>query len=177
MTQRNADEGTNNGNAFEKNGRRNEPAGRPGPFHLRSSASSADKKSGVSVSFTMVVRDQKANLPHCLCFVAGLIDGARSSTRLQATPRPCREGKCRCESMCFPQTVGKPMPSVLAEGLTRYCQSRSENETALHSERARAGAPGPEAVCRRLAHKHNGPVSQLAVKRFRGPRCARPTQQ
>ena len=38
MTQIDADEETNNGNAQQKNGRRNEPTGRPGPFHLRSSA-------------------------------------------------------------------------------------------------------------------------------------------
>jgi hypothetical protein len=74
ITQMHADEGTNNGNAQEKNGRRNEPTGRPGPFHLRSSASSADKKSGVSVSLTMIVRDEESNLPHCVSSVAGLFD-------------------------------------------------------------------------------------------------------
>jgi len=74
MTQRNADEEASNGNTFEKNGRRNEPTGRPGPFHLRSSASSADKKSGVTVSLTMIVREEQENLPHCLGSVAGLFD-------------------------------------------------------------------------------------------------------
>src|SRR5271157_103423 len=38
MTQMDADEETTCGNAQQKNGRRNEPTGRPGPFHLRSSA-------------------------------------------------------------------------------------------------------------------------------------------
>ncbi len=34
MTQMNADKRTNHGNIFEKNGRRNEPTGRPSPSHL-----------------------------------------------------------------------------------------------------------------------------------------------
>jgi hypothetical protein len=71
MTQMHANEGTNNGNTFEKKGPRNEPTGRPGPFHLRSSA---DKNSEVSVSRTMIVRDEESNLPHCLSSVAGLFD-------------------------------------------------------------------------------------------------------
>src|SRR5271157_5579072 len=74
MTQMNADKKTNHGNIFEQNGRRNEPTGRPSPFHLRPSASSADKNSEVSVSLTMIVRDEEANLPHCLSSVSGLFD-------------------------------------------------------------------------------------------------------
>ncbi len=74
MTQMHADEGTNKGNTSEKNGHRNEPTSRPGPFYLRSSASSADKKSEVSVSLTMIVRDEQGNLPRCLGSVAGLFD-------------------------------------------------------------------------------------------------------
>ncbi len=74
MTQMHADEGTNKGNTSEKNGHRNEPTSRAGPFHLRSSASSADKKSGVSVSLTMIVRDEESNLLHCLSSIAGLFD-------------------------------------------------------------------------------------------------------
>src|SRR5271166_6633065 len=70
----NADEETNQGNIFEKNGHRNEPTTRPGPSHLRSSASSADKKSGVSVSLTIIARDEQENLPKCLSSVVGLFD-------------------------------------------------------------------------------------------------------
>src|SRR5208337_1050737 len=70
----NADEETNQGNIFEKNGHRNEPTTRPGPSDLRSSASSADKKSGVSVSLTIIARDEQENLPKCLSSVAGLFD-------------------------------------------------------------------------------------------------------
>jgi len=74
MTQMNADEGTKNQDTSVRNGRGNEPTSRPGPFHLRSSASSADKKSEVSVSLTMIVRDEESNLPHWLSSVAGLFD-------------------------------------------------------------------------------------------------------
>jgi len=42
ITQMHADEGTNKGNTSKKNGHRNEPISRPGPFYLRTSASSAD---------------------------------------------------------------------------------------------------------------------------------------
>jgi len=70
----NADEETNQGNIFEKNGHRNEPTTRPGPSDLRSSASSADKKSGVSVSLTIIARDEQENLPKCLSSVVGLFD-------------------------------------------------------------------------------------------------------
>ncbi len=74
MTQRNADEGAKDQETSGRNGRRNEPTSRPGPFHPRSSASSADKNSGVAVSLTMIVRDEERNLPACLSSVAGLFD-------------------------------------------------------------------------------------------------------
>jgi len=66
MTQMHADEETNHGNIFEKNGHGNEPTSRPGPFHLRPSAPSADKKPRGSVSLTMIVRDEEKNLSACL---------------------------------------------------------------------------------------------------------------
>jgi len=74
MTQRNADEGTKDQETSGRNGRRNEPTTRPGPFHLRSSASSADKNSEVAVSHTVIVGDEEKNLPACLSSVAGLFD-------------------------------------------------------------------------------------------------------
>ncbi len=74
MTQMHADEETQNQETSGRNGRRHEPTGRLGPSHLRSAASSADKKSGVTVSLTMIVKDEQENLPHCLGSVAGLFD-------------------------------------------------------------------------------------------------------
>jgi len=74
ITQMNADEGTKNQDTSDRNGRRNEPTSRPGPFHLRSSASSADKNSEVSASLTIIARDEQDNLPKCLSSVAGLFD-------------------------------------------------------------------------------------------------------
>src|SRR5271166_1741130 len=72
MTQLNADEGTKNQESSGTNGRRNEPTSRPSPFHLCSSASSAEKNSEVSLSLTMIVRDEKSSLSHCHSSVAGL---------------------------------------------------------------------------------------------------------
>jgi len=74
MTQMKAEKETNQGIIFEKNGRRNEPTSPPGLFHLRSSASSADKMSKGPVSLTLIVRDEVKNLPACLSSVAGLFD-------------------------------------------------------------------------------------------------------
>jgi GT2 family glycosyltransferase len=97
MTQMNADEETNQGNIFEKNGHRNEPTTRPGPSHLRSSASSADKKSGVSVSLTIIARDEQENLPKCLSSVVGLFDEIvvidTGSNRPHAGDRPRVRGQ------------------------------------------------------------------------------------
>ncbi len=74
MAQMDADEKTGNAGNPETNGHQTEPAGRPDAFHLRSSAKSADKRSSVSVSLTMIVIDEEANIFKCLSSVAGLFD-------------------------------------------------------------------------------------------------------
>ena len=74
MTQMVADEKTGNAGNPETNGRQTGSAGRPDAFHLRSSEKSADKRSSVSVSLTMIVRDEEANIFKCLSSVAGLFD-------------------------------------------------------------------------------------------------------
>ena len=58
----------------QANGHQTEPAARPGAFHLRSSAKSADKSSPISVSLTMIVRDEENNISKYLSSVAGLFD-------------------------------------------------------------------------------------------------------
>ena len=109
MTQMNADEKEQRTN-FKENGRRNEPTGRPGPFHLRSSASSADKNSEVSVSLTMIVRDEESNLPHCLSSVAGLFDeivvvDTGSTDRTRRSPASSVPG---CSISCGSMTSPRP---------------------------------------------------------------------
>ena len=74
MTQMDADETTRNSGNPETNGHQTGSAGRPDAFHLRSSAISAEKRSSVSVSLTMIVRDEEANIFKCLSSVAGLFD-------------------------------------------------------------------------------------------------------
>ena len=74
MTQMDANEKTGNAGNSETYGHQTGPAARPDAFHLRSSAKSADRSSPVSVSLTMIVRDEEAYIFKCLSSVAGLFD-------------------------------------------------------------------------------------------------------
>ncbi len=74
ISQIDADETTRNSGNPETNGHRTGSAGRPDAFHLRSSAKSADKRSSVSMSLTMIVIDEHANIFKCFSSVAGLFD-------------------------------------------------------------------------------------------------------
>ena len=74
ISQMDADETTRKSGNPEANGHQTEPAARPGAFHLRSSAKSADKTSPISVSLTMIVRDEETYISKCLSSVAGLFD-------------------------------------------------------------------------------------------------------
>ena len=74
ISQMDADETTRQSGNPEPNGHQTEPAARPGAFHLRSSAKSADKSSPISVSLTMIVMHEENNMSNCLSYVAGLFD-------------------------------------------------------------------------------------------------------
>ena len=74
ISQMDADETTRNAGNSDTYGHQTGPAARSNAFHLRSSAKSADKSSPVSVSLTMIVRDEEANIFKCLSSVAGLFD-------------------------------------------------------------------------------------------------------
>jgi Glycosyl transferase family 2 len=133
MTQMNADKGTKDQETSGRNGRRNEPTSRPGLFHLRSSASSADKNSEVSVSLTLIVRDEEENLLACLASVAGLFDEivVVDTGSTDRTAAIAREFGARVFDFVWVNDFATARNAALDRAMGDY--ARSDNETTLET--------------------------------------------